>query len=687
MFNKSLIFLISLLFSLGAHANLIGADTQNFNPDYSHDDFVTVRSSSTIPEGHLNVVVFGDYSSETLPIYGTTGSLDDTAFYTHLGFGLGINDWLDVGASFPYIVSQEVDNTLLRGQYAENGLVEMRFAAKARLADFDDGGGFALVGSLGFNRVDNNPFIGDDPGATINIEAVADKKFGRLHLSGNVGYRMRSEGDINGSDGLGNDIEPLGDMFILSAGLGYGFNDKTSFMGEVWMSVPNGDFGNAVIDRDPEVMELLLGVKHKVSDKLNLHGGFTTGINDGLSTPTYRLYGGLNWMFGPLWTKAPKVPKRTRAPIIKDKRSYYNKGFRQGYLAGYGIGPNAKKGADYGEELDGGYEFPEGFYDGYMASETPFPEEAVTKTPYSNCYRTGFQGKLLNGPASGQGLGYGEVLGLGIDCDEGYDRGWKDAPDDKKKKQTFYNEGYREGYKAGYGMGPYAGLGEDHGNNLNGGFEFPEGYFDGYSDASGEFPGDDKTRIYGKGYRLGFQGKLGKGPGKGTGPNFGASVNPQQPYPRGWEHGWIDAPDVEGQGDAAETILVDGLDANAFDNMEVKKEEKFSLGNVMFDTNSYKLRKKAYPVLDGLARHLAKGGGFRRLVVEGHTDSDGSSIYNERLSLQRAMNVEKYLVQVHNIDEDKIISDGWGERKPIRPNDTKENKQRNRRVEFTINRD
>ncbi len=689
MFNNFLLFFTAIFLSFNAQANIIGADTQNFNPDYGHDDFVTVRSSTTIPAGHLNLTLFTDYVDGSLPIYSGTGSLDkDNALYTHLGFGLGINEWLDIGASFPYIINQSVDDPALRGQYAENGMVEMRFLAKARLSNFVEGGGLAIVGSVGINRVENNPFIGDDPGATINVEAVLDRKIGKLHLSGNAGYRMRSPGDINGQDGSGRDIEPLDDMFILSAGAAYAFNDKTSLMGELWLSFPNGDFGDAVIDRDPEVVEALIGLKHKQSNKLNFHGGLTTGINDGLSTPNFRLYGGLNWMFGPLWGGGPKVPKRVKkAPVLDDQESFYNPGFRAGYMAGYGIGPNAGKGANYGEELDGGYEYPEGFYDGYMAAGSPFPEDAVTKTPYSKCYRTGFQGKLLNGPASGQGLGYGDVLGLGVDCSKGYDRGWRDAPKSKKQKESFYNEGYREGYKAGYGIGPYAGLGENHGKKLNGGYEFPEGFYDGYNDVIGTFPGSDKTRTYGKGYRLGFQGKLGKGPGKGTGPNFGASVNPDQPYPRGWEHGWIDAPDMGGESVEGEPVMVDGLDANAFDEMEVKKEERFRLGNVLFDTNSYKLRQKALPVLDSLARHLQKGSGFRRLVIEGHTDSDGSSMYNERLSLQRAMNVEKYLVDLHGLDGDKIIADGWGERKPVAPNDTAANKQKNRRVEFTINRD
>ena len=568
------------------------------------------------------------YPLDASPTTRNEADLGDTAVYTHVGVGLGLTDWLDVGASFPYIASQSVDSPDPRGQFAADGegLTEMRFAAKARIVDFEDNnGGVALLASVGINRIDNNPFIGDDPGPTINFEAVADKKFGKMHLSGNLGYRMRDPG-VSNKDVGGTPIQPNDDAFIASIGLGYALDDKLGLVGELWAAFPDGDFGGVAIDRETESYEILGGVKYKYSDKLNFHGGATTGINKGLATPTYRIYGGLNWMFGPLWNVNTKK-KVKKAKVIKNKKSFYNPGFRQGYMAGYGIGPYANMGADHGQTLDGGPEYPEGFYDGYVAAGSPFPERVIAKTPYSKCYRTGFQGKLGNGPAEGQGLGYGSVLGLGLDCSEGYDQGYTDAPDPEADKESFYNPGYREGYKAGFGIGPYAGLGEGHGAKLDGGWEFPEGFRDGYNDVIGPFPGSDDTRIYGKGYRLGFQGKLGKGPGKGTGPSFGSSINPTEPFPLGFEHGWIDAPDMK-----PDPVVLDANDGNVFDALEAKKEESFRLENVLFDVNSYRLRKVTFPVLDSLARHLQKGDGFRRLIVEGHTDTDGDATYNERLS-------------------------------------------------------
>lgn len=690
---KALFAGLILFSTTHAFANINGADTQNFNPDYGHDDFVTVRSSTTIPKANLNFSFFSDYSSESLPVYPrdnsptvvNKASIDDTAIYAHLSVGLGLTNWLDVGANFPYIVDQQVESPQPRGQFAENGMVEMRFSAKARLTSFKGGGGFAVLGSVGLNQVESNPFIGDDPGPTLNIEFIADKKIGSAHLSGNIGYRKRDPGPSNKSVGVTPEIalQPNGDIFIASAALSFKLDPKTTLIGEVWGAWPDGDFGGLAVYRDVESYEALLGLKHALNKKLNFHAGATTGINNGISVPAYRAYAGVNWMFGPLW-KTEVEKKVKKAEVIKNTTTFYNPGFRQGYMAGYGIGPYAGLGPEHGETLDGGAEYPEGFYDGYIAAGSPFPEEVIAKTPYSKCYRTGFQGKIGNGPADGQGLGYGEVLGLGIDCSEGYDQGWRDAPDLEQDQESFYNPGYREGYKAGYGIGPYAGLGPDHGETLSGGFEFEKGFSDGYNDVNGPFPGKETTRPYGKGYRLGFQGKLGNGPGKGTGPNFGPSINPEEPFPLGFEHGWLDAP--EEKAPEPDPVTLDASQGSVFDDLEAKAEESFRLENVLFDFDSYRIRSGSFEVLDSLARHLMKGRGFKTLLIEGHTDSDGAAMYNEKLSVQRAMSVRKYLIQRHKLDETKITADGWGERKPVAPNDTKANKQKNRRVEFRISR-
>lgn len=73
----------------------------------------------------------------------------------------------------------------------------------------------------------------------------------------------------------------------------------------------------------------------------------------------------------------------------------------------------------------------------------------------------------------------------------------------------------------------------------------------------------------------------------------------------------------------------------------------------------------------------------RRLAVEGHTDSIGTIVYNQRLSEQRAINVARELVS-RGVQKRRIAVTGYGETDPISRNDTDHGRSRNRRVEVII---
>ena len=67
--------------------------------------------------------------------------------------------------------------------------------------------------------------------------------------------------------------------------------------------------------------------------------------------------------------------------------------------------------------------------------------------------------------------------------------------------------------------------------------------------------------------------------------------------------------------------------------------------------------------------------------IEGHTDSDNASGRNQALSEARARAVVEHLVK-SGFDAARLRAVGLGDSKPIAPNDTPENKARNRRIEF-----
>lgn len=105
-------------------------------------------------------------------------------------------------------------------------------------------------------------------------------------------------------------------------------------------------------------------------------------------------------------------------------------------------------------------------------------------------------------------------------------------------------------------------------------------------------------------------------------------------------------------------------------------------GNIYFNAGSARLDSKSIPLLDNLY-DIANRCPELAIEIGGHTDSDGSTAANQRLSERRAGAVGQYLSS-KGIPGDRMRIVGYGEANPIRPNDTRENKARNRRIEFTV---
>lgn len=68
------------------------------------------------------------------------------------------------------------------------------------------------------------------------------------------------------------------------------------------------------------------------------------------------------------------------------------------------------------------------------------------------------------------------------------------------------------------------------------------------------------------------------------------------------------------------------------------------------------------------------------IEIEGHTDNAGSTTMNERLGLERAEAVKRYLYEQHQVPLHKINVISYGEEKPMAPNNTRTGRAQNRRV-------
>jgi chemotaxis protein MotB len=107
---------------------------------------------------------------------------------------------------------------------------------------------------------------------------------------------------------------------------------------------------------------------------------------------------------------------------------------------------------------------------------------------------------------------------------------------------------------------------------------------------------------------------------------------------------------------------------------------------VLFDLGKADLRPEGRAVLDGLASALQQVP--NQISVEGHTDNRPISGFpfasNWELSTYRATSVLRYLVEQKGLDRKKISAAGYGEERPIVPNDSPAHQAQNRRVEIVV---
>jgi outer membrane protein OmpA-like peptidoglycan-associated protein len=127
--------------------------------------------------------------------------------------------------------------------------------------------------------------------------------------------------------------------------------------------------------------------------------------------------------------------------------------------------------------------------------------------------------------------------------------------------------------------------------------------------------------------------------------------------------------------------------------LQVKETEKAVTmkleGDVVFDFGKAEIKSEAEQTLDKVGTVIAQ---FPegKVLIEGHTDSKGSSRVNHELSKRRAQAVKDWLVRKKGVAESIITTGGFGETKPVAPNtnpngsDNPQGRQQNRRVEITV---
>ncbi len=124
------------------------------------------------------------------------------------------------------------------------------------------------------------------------------------------------------------------------------------------------------------------------------------------------------------------------------------------------------------------------------------------------------------------------------------------------------------------------------------------------------------------------------------------------------------------------------LSADALSALEAEIQEAVTANPILFAPQSIEIDPSSDDVLAEIAQRLLELPNVQVEVV-GHTDDLGPDDENQILSEDRAEAVKDRLVEL-GVDEARLSARGDGEQFPLVPNDTPENRERNRRIEFNL---
>lgn len=114
----------------------------------------------------------------------------------------------------------------------------------------------------------------------------------------------------------------------------------------------------------------------------------------------------------------------------------------------------------------------------------------------------------------------------------------------------------------------------------------------------------------------------------------------------------------------------------------IKKKEVFAFENITFDVGKATIRTESEPVLTQLLKVLQDNPEIR-VEIAGHTDKIGSSKRNLVLSQGRAASVVKWLMD-KGVKADRMVSQGYGDARPVADNKSKAGRAKNRRIEIAV---
>jgi len=313
------LLLLPSLFTGVSYGNVVGADTQNFNPTTSGLDFVTVESGQVLEPGIVNFGLFLNDQANSLPYFADDEQshtrFTDAILSADLHVGVGLLPGLEMGLSAPQVLSQNAPTTGYHGEYNAMGNTEIRIHGKYQFAG-DQESGLAAQVMANVNRIKDNPYTGANAGPTTNFLVAGHTTYGKAKFGLNLGYRLRQPGETITAAAP---IVPLPDQYIASGAISYLVTAiQTKFIWEVYGSAPVSEVDTSS-RRQASSAETLFGAKHDFTSQLAGHFGIGTQLINGISSPFWRIYSGINYAIGQVSKPTPVQKFETISQVTQAK--------------------------------------------------------------------------------------------------------------------------------------------------------------------------------------------------------------------------------------------------------------------------------------------------------------------------------------------------------------------------------
>jgi outer membrane protein OmpA-like peptidoglycan-associated protein len=174
--------------------------------------------------------------------------------------------------------------------------------------------------------------------------------------------------------------------------------------------------------------------------------------------------------------------------------------------------------------------------------------------------------------------------------------------------------------------------------------------------------------------------------GDASGAIFISVAGGVKPYKYQWSHG-ATTEDITNLTLGVYTVTVtdaNGCVVSTPDEMtlfeQVVSKGMFSTKDILFDVNRATIKPQSFTTINKIATFMKEYPSIS-FSIEGHTDSDGDAVSNQKLSEARSEAIKQALIKF-GIRDYRLKTKGYGESKPLTTNATAEGKSINRRVEF-----